>query len=36
MNRHPGFDLVERARALAPLITREADEIERAVLRPMF
>jgi alkylation response protein AidB-like acyl-CoA dehydrogenase len=29
MNRHPGFDLVERARALAPLIAREADEIER-------
>jgi alkylation response protein AidB-like acyl-CoA dehydrogenase len=29
MNRPPGFDLVERARALAPLITSEADEIER-------
>ena len=29
MNRPPGFDLVERARALAPLIVREADEIER-------
>ena len=29
MNRHPGADLVERARALAPLIMREADEIER-------
>src|SRR4051795_11758999 len=29
MNRHPGLDLVERARALAPLIAREADEIER-------
>jgi alkylation response protein AidB-like acyl-CoA dehydrogenase len=29
MNRPPGFDLVERARALAPLIMREADEIER-------
>src|SRR3954447_26473904 len=29
MNRPPGFDLVERARALAPLIGREADEIER-------
>src|SRR5439155_26990545 len=29
MNRHPGVDLVERARALAPLIEREADEIER-------
>ncbi|WOH50459.1 acyl-CoA dehydrogenase family protein [Bradyrhizobium sp. sBnM-33] len=29
MNRHPGVDLVERARALAPLITEEADEIER-------
>lgn len=29
MNRHPGLDLVDRARALAPLIVREADEIER-------
>jgi indole-3-acetate monooxygenase len=29
MNKHPGFGLVERARALAPLIGREADEIER-------
>jgi indole-3-acetate monooxygenase len=29
MNKHPGLDLVERARALAPLISREADEIER-------
>ena len=29
MNRHPGLDLVERAKALAPLIVREADEIER-------
>ena len=29
MSRHPGLDLVERARALAPLIVREADEIER-------
>ena len=29
MNKLPGFDLVERARALQPLITREADEIER-------
>ena len=29
MNRHPGLDLVERARALAPLIVRDADEIER-------
>src|SRR5258706_500615 len=29
MNKHPGFDLIERARALAPLIAREADEIER-------
>ena len=29
MNRAPGFDLVERARALAPLIAGEADEIER-------
>src|SRR4029079_715769 len=29
MNKPAGFDLVERARALAPLIAREADEIER-------
>ncbi|MFQ3454223.1 acyl-CoA dehydrogenase family protein [Bradyrhizobium sp. UFLA01-814] len=29
MNKPQGFDLVERARALAPLITSEADEIER-------
>src|SRR6185437_10397522 len=29
MSKHPGLDLVERARALAPLIVREADEIER-------
>ena len=29
MNKPAGIDLVERARALAPLITREADEIER-------
>src|SRR2546430_15459360 len=29
MNRHPGIDLVERAKSLAPLIMREADEIER-------
>src|SRR5215211_2799517 len=29
MNRHSGLDLVERAKALAPLIVREADEIER-------
>ena len=29
MNKHPGFGLVERARALAPLIASEADEIER-------
>ncbi|OCK58051.1 acyl-CoA dehydrogenase family protein [Bradyrhizobium sp. LMTR 3] len=29
MNRQPGIDLVERARALAPLIAREADETER-------
>jgi indole-3-acetate monooxygenase len=29
MNKLPGLDLVERARALAPLIAREADEIER-------
>src|SRR5438552_11470087 len=29
MNRQPGLDLVERARALQPLIARDADEIER-------
>jgi alkylation response protein AidB-like acyl-CoA dehydrogenase len=29
MNKVPGFGLVERARALAPLISSEADEIER-------
>ena len=29
MNKLPGFDLVERARALQPLIARDADEIER-------
>jgi alkylation response protein AidB-like acyl-CoA dehydrogenase len=29
MDKPQGFDLVERARALAPLITRDADEIER-------
>jgi alkylation response protein AidB-like acyl-CoA dehydrogenase len=29
MNKLPGFGLIERARALQPLITREADEIER-------
>ncbi len=29
MNKRPGFDLVERARALQPLIARDADEIER-------
>jgi alkylation response protein AidB-like acyl-CoA dehydrogenase len=29
MNKLPGFGLVERARALAPLISSEADEIER-------
>ena len=29
MNKPQGFDLVERARALAPLITHDADEIER-------
>ncbi len=29
MNRPQGVDLVERARALAPLIISEADEIER-------
>lgn len=29
MNKNPGIDLVERARALAPLIISEANEIER-------
>jgi alkylation response protein AidB-like acyl-CoA dehydrogenase len=29
MNKSPGLDLVERARALQPLIAGEADEIER-------
>jgi len=29
MSNPPGFELVERARALAPLIAREANEIER-------
>src|ERR1041385_9259626 len=29
MNKPAGFDLVERARALKPLIASEADEIER-------
>jgi len=29
MNKHPGLDLVERARSLQPLITRDSDEIER-------
>src|SRR5947199_4138988 len=29
MSKHPGLDLVERARALQPLIAGEADEIER-------
>ena len=29
MNKQPGVGLVERARALAPMITRDADEIER-------
>src|SRR5512140_1989352 len=29
MTKHPGLDLVERARALAPLIARDADAIER-------
>src|SRR5437763_3184305 len=29
MNKPPGFGLIERVRALAPLIEREADEIER-------
>jgi indole-3-acetate monooxygenase len=29
MNKHPGIDLVERARALQPLIAHDADEIER-------
>src|SRR5450759_3441193 len=30
MNKLPGFGLIERARALAPLIARDADEIERS------
>ena len=29
MNKATAIDLVERARALAPLIIREGDEIER-------
>src|ERR1700680_772137 len=29
MNKLPGFGLIERAQALAPLIAGEADEIER-------
>ena len=29
MSKPPGFELIERARTLAPLIIREADEIER-------
>jgi alkylation response protein AidB-like acyl-CoA dehydrogenase len=29
MNKHPGIDLVEHARSLQPLITRDSDEIER-------
>src|ERR1700719_3647230 len=29
MNKLPGFGLIERAQALAPLILRDADEIER-------
>src|SRR6266508_3423926 len=29
MNKPPGFGLIQRARALAPLIARAADEIER-------
>ena len=29
MTKPPGFELIERARALAPLIAREANEIER-------
>jgi alkylation response protein AidB-like acyl-CoA dehydrogenase len=29
MNKPPSFGLIDRARALAPLIAREADEIER-------
>src|SRR6195952_1268751 len=29
MNKPPGLDLVERARALQPLIARDADETER-------
>ena len=30
MSKLPGFGLVERARALQPLIASEADEIERS------
>src|ERR1700691_5231993 len=30
MNKLPGFGLIERARALAPLIASEAEEIERS------
>src|SRR6201747_2290481 len=29
MSQRPGFELIERARSLQPLIAREADEIER-------
>ena len=29
MTKPEGFDLADRARALAPLITQDADEIER-------
>src|SRR5581483_4948408 len=29
MSKHPALDLVERARALAPLISKDADEIEK-------
>src|ERR1700730_15370173 len=38
MNKLPGFGLIERARALAPLIAREADEIERTrrLTEPVF
>lgn len=37
MNKLPGFGLIERARALAPLIAQQADEIERTrrLTRPL-
>ena len=38
MNKATAIDLVERARALAPLIRQEADEIERTLrlTKPVF